>query len=117
MKTNVNIVSNTFRKLGISLLLAAVGFAAFATLGDGKSKKEKPSSLLSLKGASKPGAFSLRSNYSFRGNQVINAKESKYINLNTVVTYQQGNTTFILPMKKKVAMNGKLTFNPNAATR
>ena len=102
------------------VILAAVGFASFATLGDGKVNKEKPSAtdLLSFKKAAKPGTFSLRNNYSFRGNQVISTPvKQQYVSLNTVVTYQQGNTTFVLPMKKKVVLSGKVTFNPNAATR
>ena len=99
--------------------MAASAFVAFATLGDGKLNREKPGkSLLSNRTNLKPGSFSLQSGYVFRGSQVINSQESRYVNLNsTVMTYQQGHTTYVLPIKKKVAMNGKLTFNPNASTR
>jgi len=31
--------------------------------------------------------------------------------LNTVATYQKGNATYVLPLKKKV-MLGKIKFNP-----
>jgi hypothetical protein len=48
---------------------------------------------------------------------VINTQEDKYITLNTYATYQQGRTTYVMPLKKKVILNGKITFNPNAATR
>lgn len=106
------------KKLGLSVLLAALGFAAFATLGDGKSKKDNPrKSLLTNKMEMKPGRFSLQSGYSFRGSQVINPTETRYINLNTMASYQQGPTTYILPLKKKIALNGKIVFNPNAASR
>jgi len=98
--------------------LAAITCGAFATLGDGKSKNGKSSRpLLSVKTSVNPGFFSLQSGYRFRGNQVINTQEEKYINLNTFVTYHQGRTTYIMPLKKKVILNGKITFNPNAATR
>ena len=98
--------------------LAAITFGAFATLGDGKSKNGNSSrSLLSDKTPLTPGTFSLQSGYSFRGNQVINTQEDKYITLNTYATYQQGRTTYVMPLKKKVVLNGKITFNPNAATR
>jgi hypothetical protein len=92
------------RKLAIVSLLAVSAAGAFATLGDGKSKSGLPhSSILSNKATIKPGSFSLRSGYSYRGNQVINTQsQKKYINLNTVVTLQKGNTTFIVPLKKKV---------------
>ena len=67
------------------LVLAVTAFGAFATLGDGNVKKSKSNkSLLSVKTSVKPGFFSLQSGYSFRGSQVINTEENKYINLNTL---------------------------------
>lgn len=94
------------RKLAALLILFTVsGIGAFATLGDGKGKKDKPIKLLSEKTSLKPGAFSLQSGYNFRGSQVINFQEARYINLNTVVTYQQGHTTYVMPLKKKVSLN------------
>lgn len=97
--------------------MGCITVGAFATLGEGNSK-DKSSNKLTLSGKGKytPGTFSLRSGYTFRGNQVIDLKENKYINLNTVISYQQGNTTYTMPLKKKVILN-KVTFNPNAATR
>lgn len=118
MKINY-LISKTFcKKLALLLFLAVFACGAFATLGDGNTKKGKSARpLLSVKTSVKPGFFSLQSGYSFRGNQVINTQEEKYLNLNTFVTYQQGRTTYIMPLKKKIALNGKITFNPNSATR
>lgn len=99
--------------------LAVIGFGAFATLGDGKAKNTNPAkkSLLSVKTSNKPGSFTLRSGYNFRGNQIMsNTQNSGYINLNTKVSYQSGHTTFIVPVQKKV-FKDKIVFNPNAATR
>lgn len=94
------------RKLSVItfLLLSA---AAFATLGDGRSKSSAPkSSLLTNKTSLNPGSFSLKSGYSFRGNQVINNNnEKKFIQLNTIVSVQKGNITYILPLKKKAMLN------------
>lgn len=93
------------RKIGLSSLLAVSAFVAFATLGDGKSKKVTPrKSLLTNKIDIAPGTFSLQSGYSFRGSQVM-TQETRYINLNTVITYQQGHTTYTMPIKKKVTLN------------
>jgi hypothetical protein len=95
------------RKLAIFLLMGVSAVASFATLGEGnkKSGRTTTSSLLSSK-TTKPGTFSLKSGYTYRGNQVINSQVAKrYINLNTTVTYQKGNTTYIVPLKKKVALN------------
>ena len=100
------------------LLLGVSAVGAFATLGDGNAKKNKSNkSLLSIKAPAKPGMFTLQSGYNFRGSQVINTQEEKFFTLNTFATYQQGHTTYVMPLKKKVALNGKLTFNPNSATR
>jgi hypothetical protein len=108
------------RKLAVILVLAVSGVAAFATLGDGKAKKEtrpERKSLLSSKQSVMPGSFSLKSGYQFRGLHVINHRDNKYINLNSAITYQNGHTSYIVPLKKKVVLNNKIVFNPNAATR
>lgn len=118
MKINFLISKTNCKKLALLAGLAAITCGAFATLGDGKSKSGKSSRpLLSVKTPLAPGTFSLQSGYRFRGTQVINTQEDKYITLNTYATYQQGRTTYVMPLKKKVILNGKITFNPNAATR
>jgi hypothetical protein len=97
------------RKLGVIALVCGTGIAAFATLGDGKSARsdDPKRSLLTTKPVK--GSFSLRSGYMFRGNSVINNNtEKKYISLNTVVTVQKGNITYILPMKKRILENVKV---------
>lgn len=94
------------KKLAVLLLIAVSAAASFATLGDGnKNSTSSKASLLSSK-ALKPGYFSLKSGYIYRGNQVISLQsQQKYINLNTTVTYQKGNITYIVPLKKKVILN------------
>ena len=105
------------RQFIIVLLLIVSAVGAFATLGDGKLKSDKPlNSLLSDKSTTARGSFSLRSGYNYRGSQVINLKNPRYISLNTTITYQQGHTTYIVPLKKKIVLD-KITFNPNATTR
>jgi hypothetical protein len=106
------------RKLAVASLLIGSAIGAFATLGDGKAAKTKNphKSLLSNRTSLVPGTFSLKSGYSFRGDQVLTFEKERFINLNSVVTYQKGNTTYIVPLKKKVMLD-KITFNPNAATR
>ena len=94
------------RKLAILLFIAVSAVASFATLGDGNKKSSLSKvSLLSSK-TIRPGMFSLRSGYTYRGNQVINTQtQNHYISFNTTVTYQKGNTTFLVPLKKKVILN------------
>lgn len=103
------------KKILTLVLVGGFTIGAFATLGDGAGKKNS-NKLLTGKTSIKSRSFSLRSGYNFRGSQVIN-QENRYVNLNTVVTYQQGHTTYTVPLKKKVVLNNKVTFNPNAATR
>ena len=118
MKTNSSILLKIVRrKLAVIILLIISAVGAFATLGDGKSKSSKNNNaLLSSRVSFTPGTFSLKSGYNFRGNQVISLETDRYINLNTVVTYEKGNNTYIMPLKRKVLLD-KVTFNPNAATR
>ena len=106
------------KRLTVILLLAGFAIGAFATLGDGKlkSNSSKKVSLLSDKSATSRGSFNLKSGYSFHGIQVINTQNQRNISLNTTFTYQQGHTTYTVPLKRKL-VSDRITFNPNAATR
>ena len=120
MKTNSSILLKVLgRKLAVVILLAVTALGSFATLGDGKAKNTRPvkKSLLSTKTSVAPGSFSLGSGYNFRGTQVINTQDNRYINITTQITYKNGSTSYIIPLKKKVILNDKIVFNPNAASR
>jgi len=94
------------RKLAVLLVIAVSGIASFATLGDGKKKTTGSSSSLLSSRTVRPGYFSLRSGYTYRGTQVMSQQsQTRYISLNTTVTYQRGNTTYIVPLKKKVLLS------------
>ncbi len=99
-----------------TIMLVLASFAAFATLGKGgeRDSSSHSKSLLSVRTpVSNYRNFTLRSGYQYRGSVIINtAPEYKYITLNRVITYQKGNQTYILPMKKKVLLD-KVNFNLN----
>ena len=102
------------RKL-VTAVLISVSLAAFATLGDGGGSKKNVRNFNSKN-------FSLKSTYNYRGSNIFsnpctntNNCATKFITLNTVVTYQKGNSTYILPMKRKILLE-KVKFNP-APTR
>lgn len=98
------------RKL-TTLLLVGLSVAAFATLGDGKGKGKK-ASLLNNKTKITPGKFSLKSGYQYRGSQIINQKSDNNTNtftLNSLVTYQKGNMTYVLPVKTVIPQKVKLS--------
>ena len=96
------------RKL-TTLFLIGLSFTAFAIVGDGKSKGKR-SSLLSSKPTITPGKFSLRSGYQYRGSQIINQQKDKNsFTRNSLVTYQKGNMTYVLPLKTIVPQKIKIT--------
>ncbi|MBS1760012.1 MAG: hypothetical protein JST23_07805 [Bacteroidetes bacterium] len=97
-------IAKKITTVAVFVLTTAAG--AFATLGEGKLAKSSTvpgKSLLSERKALKPGVFTLKSGYNFRGNEVINLEsEKKIIRLNTTIEVQKGNTTFIVPIKKNI---------------
>ena len=104
MKTDrVTILAFIKRKAVTLLLMVAFTAGAFATLGDGKGKDKNKSLLSSQKVKIKPGYFSLKSGNEYRGSLVID-QSSRFILLNTSLSYQKGNTTYIVPLKKKVVL-------------
>lgn len=95
------------RKAMAITLLAVSTVSSFAMLGDGRDRKLKPKTLMTQSSSNYRGNFSLKSGYQYRGQKVFDLnKPEKYINLNTTVTYQKGNTTYIIPLKKKVYVSG-----------
>jgi hypothetical protein len=96
------------RKLATTLLVSA-SLAAFATLGDG-GHKGGGTPIAPKKLSAK--SFSLRPmTYNYKSNTILANKPAKFVMMNTVVTFQKGNATYILPLKKKVILD-KVKFNP-----
>jgi len=104
MSINQSTILRIARRVTVGFMLAAYTLSAFAILGDkGKNTRSRASLLSNNNISVMPGSFSLRSGYNFRGSQIINTtKSGEYINLNTVLTYQRGNATYIVPLKKKI---------------
>jgi len=102
------ILSILRRKTALVVLLAGSAVYSFAIkpiLGDDKGKNANRS-LLQNNQSSIPSHFTLKSTYNYRGRQIMNENgQQAYINLNTVVTYQKGKTTYVVPLKKKVYIN------------
>lgn len=95
-------IQTALRRKAVTLVLVSLAIAAFATLGDGNSKGKKKS-ILNKKTIVTPGKFSLKSGYQYRGSQVINQQRTdNTITLNSIVTYQRGNMTYIVPLKTQV---------------
>ena len=118
MKRTTSIFKKALKFKLVTAVLVTASVAAFATLGDGvnKAPSSKNQKLLSYKPTSTSKAFSLKSGYNYRGNYLLTVSGKKYIQLNTVVTVNKGNTTYILPMKRKLLLD-KVTFNPGSSNK
>ena len=109
MKDYQNIFKLVLTRKLATLFLIALSVAAFATLGDGKSKGKK-SSLLNSKPTITPGKFTMKSGYQYRGSQIINQQnQNNTFTRNSLVTYQKGNMTYILPVKTVIPQKIKVT--------
>ena len=109
MKNYQNIFKLVLTRKLATLFLIGLSVAAFATLGDGKSKGKR-SSLLNSKPTITPGKFTLKSGYQYRGSQIINQQtQNNTFTRNSLVTYQKGNMTYILPVKTIIPQRIKVT--------
>ncbi len=114
MNNSQTILKGIPKKNFITAFFIIGSLAAFATLGDGNGKKTNYSkSLLTYKPTYNYKYFTLKSGYNYRGSNIFSFKSSEgnYITLNKVITYQKGNITYILPLKRKVLLD-KIKFNP-----
>ena len=109
MKNSQTILKKLLTRKLTTLLLIGLSVTAFAIVGDGKSKGKR-TSLLSSRPTITPGKFSLKSGYQYRGSQIINQQKDKNsFTRNSLVTYQKGNMTYILPVKTVVPQRIKFT--------
>ena len=96
------------RQLAISGILVAIVGLAFASKGGGGDKNKKT---VPLKTEFTPirttGNFTLKSSPSYSGSFFLGQEKTKTtISFNTLVTYQKGNSIFIMPYKYKVNIPG-----------
>jgi hypothetical protein len=99
--TNHNLKKLT-RQICISGLLVIVVVLAFASKGGGGDKKDTK-----LKSEFTPirslNAFTLKSNPMYSGSYTItHDRENNSLSVNAFMTYQKGNSIYILPYKYKV---------------
>jgi len=101
----------TLRLITVSLLLFTVTALAFASKGGGEKKKhrEYENSFTPINAAS---SFTLKKSPLYSGSTVIiHPQADNRLSMNAMITYQRGNTTFILPYQYKVSIspitNGK----------
>jgi len=92
--------SSALRFTAVSLLLAVTALA-FASTGGGKKKRhELENNFTPINAAS---SFSLKKTSLYSGSMVFfHSQTENKVSLSAMITYQRGNTTFILPYQYKV---------------
>ncbi|HXB94523.1 MAG TPA: hypothetical protein VNU70_05170 [Puia sp.] len=93
------------RKLIVSALLITVVSLTFASKGGGGEKEKKASNNLktNFTPVRTTAGFTLKAGPTFSGNYFLNAeKKADYVSFNTLVTYQKGNSTYIMPYHYKI---------------
>lgn len=92
----------TYHKFIAAFLLVLVGHISFGTGITEKSNR----STFTLRNMNKSKSFTLTpstSNHQFKGSQFLNVKKSgNTLQVNSVIRYQSGNTTYVYPYKYKV---------------
>ena len=96
---------NILRKTVVSFALTAMAVLTFGSTGGGGDKNKNTLNFnKDFTTIRTSGGFTLKAGPSYRGSQLVNMQNQKdVILLNSVVTYQKGNTTFILPYKYKMS--------------
>jgi hypothetical protein len=102
--------SSAIRFTAVSLLLAVTAIA-FASKGGGEKKKRRD-----LENSFTPinasASFSLKKAPLYSGSMVtFRPQADNHVSLNAMVTYQRGNTTFILPYQYKVNIGPVVNYN------
>jgi len=92
----------TYHKIIAAFLLVLVGHISFGTGITEKSNR----STFTLKNMNNKKSFILTpstSKYQFKGSQFLNTKKTgNTVQVNSVIRYQNGNTTYVYPYKYKV---------------
>jgi uncharacterized lipoprotein YehR (DUF1307 family) len=111
MNLNTPITKYLLKKKLATLVLLTASCMAFAISGDGGKKdtrKFHPNAPFSYSSKN----FSLKTRYNYRSSDLLSQPSSRnYITLNTTAVFQKGNTTYVLPMKRKVVLD-KIKFDP-----
>lgn len=103
------------RQTAISLLLLAIVGLTFASKGGGGGDKKKATSI-PFKSSFTPirttTGFTLKAGPAYTGSYLLGQERTPhYVSLNTITTYQKGNTIFILPYKCKVTTSPYLNLS------
>jgi hypothetical protein len=88
------------------IIVVAWGFASSSSKGGGGDKKTKTALMSNFTPIRSINGFTLRSTRpAFSGSLIRSQeRENNRLSINALITYQRGNTSYILPYKYKVAI-------------
>jgi hypothetical protein len=96
--------ANPTRKIAICFGLIAIAAITFGSSGGGGKNRNALSFNKDFTTIRTSGGFTLKAGPVYRGSQLLNMqKQNDGILLTSIVTYQRGNTTFILPYKYRMS--------------
>jgi hypothetical protein len=106
------ISENVIKKAVTSILLVGVVFFAFASMGGGGNKSKNKSVKVDVTPIRTTTGFTLKAGPTYSGSMIMGQQRiGSFISYTSVITYQKGNTTYILPHKYKLQTN---SFQPSS---
>lgn len=100
-----NTIKGYIKQAVVITALAICGFSANAALGisGGGKVKAKNNMGIDFTPISVTNSFTLKGRLNYKGSQIMSEQRvPEVVAFNSVVTYQQGNTTYILPYKNVI---------------
>jgi hypothetical protein len=110
MLTPAPIFTSFTKKVLASILLVGAGVFALASMGGGGSKEKGKTVKPEFTPIRTTNGFTLKAGPVYHGSFIIGQEKNKnYISLHSIVTYQKGNTTYIIPSRYKVQSSAPQT--------
>ncbi|MCY7290579.1 MAG: hypothetical protein LH615_00190 [Ferruginibacter sp.] len=95
-------MKNTLRILFFITILTAHMFVSFADRGIGKKKTKVVLNIKTSNNFTSSLNFNLRNGMKYTGSITTNTVSVPTTKINTLITYQKGNSVYILPIKQKL---------------
>ena len=95
-------MKKTVRILFLVTILTSQMFVSFADRGVGKKKTKVVLNIKAPNNFISSLNFNLRNGMKYTGSITTNSVSTATTNFNTLITYQKGNSVYILPIKQKM---------------
>ncbi|MBC7904194.1 MAG: hypothetical protein H7Y27_12255 [Gemmatimonadaceae bacterium] len=106
MFTKTSISTSSVKKAFASFLLIGLAAMTFASIGGGGNKSNEKTVVPDVRAIRTTNGFTLKTGPLYRGSMMFaQTRVNNTISFNSVVTYQKGNTTYILPSRYKMTTN------------